>query len=94
MIKRQWDLIDKSDIDFLVANQVREGKTLEYKQALPTNFFDDGKKFLSDTASFSNATGRDILYGVPEKRTSDGKKTGLPEPATGLRLSSADEEIR
>jgi hypothetical protein len=94
MINKQFDLIGKSDIDALVTNGVREGKTLDYKQVLPTSSSDDRKEFLSDIASFANAMGGDILFGVPEKRTPDGKKTGLPEAITGLNLSSSDEEIR
>jgi hypothetical protein len=94
MINKRFDLIGKSDIDALITNGVCEGKTLDYKQMLPTSSSDDRKEFLSDIASFANAMGGDILFGVPEKRTPDGKKTGLPEAVTGINLSSSDEEIR
>src|SRR5947199_9814000 len=93
MINKPLELIEKSDIVALVANQVREGRTLDYKLALPTNSSDDRKEFLSDIASFANAIGGDILFGIADRRTADGRKTGLPEPAGSSKHSSSDEEI-
>lgn len=43
MISKQFDIIDKSDIDLLIENQVRENKTLDYKEILPTNSDADKK---------------------------------------------------
>jgi hypothetical protein len=94
MIQKPLDRIEKEDIDSLVANEVREDRTLEYKQALPTNSDDEKREFLADISSFANASGGDILYGVEEKRDASGKTTGIPENATGIAGLNADYEIR
>lgn len=43
--------------------------------------------------SFANASGGDILYGVKEKRDENGKTTGTPEIAEGLKEINPDQEI-
>ena len=87
-------MIERSDIDSLVSNQVTEGKTLEYKEKLPNNSDNDKKEFLADITSFANASGGDILYGIKEKRDDNGNSTGIPEIACGLEGINADAEIR
>lgn len=94
MINKQFDQIDKTDIDALLANQESETRTLEYKQELPGNKDDDKKEFLADVSSFANASGGDIVYGVKEQRDSDGHTTGLPESIDGLPGINNDVEIR
>lgn len=81
------------DIEALVANEVSEGRTLEYKQSLPGGNDDARKEFLADVSSFANAVGGHILFGVTEQRDSDGHPTGIPEVATGLGGVNADKEI-
>ena len=94
MIPKALDKIDRADIDSLIANAVEEGRTIEYKQALPGNADKDKKEFLADVSSFANASGGDIYFGIDEKRDADGKTTGLPERAAGLPNLNADQEIR
>lgn len=94
MIQKPFDRVEKADIDSLVANEVRESRTLEYKQTLPANGDEDKKEFLADVSSFANAVGGDILYGVTEKRDAGGKTTGIPETASGLAGVNGDEAIR
>ena len=94
MINKRFDMIERSDIDSLVSNQVTEGKTLEYKEKLPNNSDNDKKEFLADITSFANASGGDILYGIKEKRDDNGNSTGIPEIACGLEGINADAEIR
>ena len=94
MINKRFDMIERSDIDSLVSNQVTEGKTLEYKEKLPNNSDNDKKEFLADITSFANASGGDILYGIKEKRDDNGNSTGIPEIACGLDGINADAEIR
>lgn len=76
----------------LVTNQVREGKSLEYKQELPGNSDSDKKEFLADVSSFANAGGGHLIYGCKEKRE-DGQPSGLPEELIGLPDINADFEI-
>lgn len=94
MIQKPWNDIGKDDIDALVADEVREGRTLDYKEKLPGNADKDKKEFLADVSSFANAGGGDMIFGVVEKRDGEGKATGLPDDAPGLAGVNADAEIR
>lgn len=94
MIHKQFDLISKSDIESLIYNGVTERKTIEYKEQLSGNSDGDKKEFLADISSFANASGGDIIYGIQEKRDSNGKTTGIPEAAKGLNGINSDEVVR
>jgi len=93
MISKPFEQIAKTDISNLIANEVGEGRMLDYKETQPGN--SDGEKieFLADVSSFANTAGGHILYGVREKRDSDGKPTGIPESADGLNGVNTDSEI-
>ena len=91
MIQKQIDAITKSDIDALIANNVNESKTLEYKQKLPGNSDSDKKEFLYDVSSFANASGGDILYGLTAEVDDEGKKTGCPGEVIPITGETADE---
>jgi Putative DNA-binding domain len=93
MISKPFDLVEKIDIDALVADEVREGRTLEYKEKLPGNSDGEKTELLADVSSFANASGGYILYGVREKRDADGKPTGVPESVDGLPGINPDSEI-
>ena len=83
MILKPLESIGKEDIDALLANKTTEFKTLEYKQTIPTTSKDDTKEFLADIASFANASGGDILYGI-------SAKDGVPTEAIGLASCNSD----
>ena len=74
MIEKPFDQLVKDDIDGLVTNQVKEGRTTEYKQELPSGRDADKKEFLADVSSFANAAGGDLVYGVVEKRDFHGTR--------------------
>ena len=93
MIHKPLDRISKEDIDALVADEVSEGKTLEYKQQLPGGTDSEKKEFLADVSSFANASGGDLLYGIEEQRDASEKQTGIPSAAPGLAGVNADAEI-
>ncbi len=78
--------ITESDLDELIANQVREGKVIDYKEALPGNSPSDRKEFLADVSSFANAAGGDLIYGMKES-------AGLPTEVCGLDLADVDAAI-
>jgi hypothetical protein len=94
MINKRFELIDKSDIDSLIVNQVPESRTIDYKEELLVNTDGDRKEFLADVSSFANASGGDLLYGIQERRDKKGQSTGLPEIANGLDGINSDTEIR
>ena len=94
MIPKKFDAITQADIDALVANAVAESRSIEYKQQLPSGTDDDRKEFFADVSSFANAAGGDLIFGVADKRDTNGKSTGIPEKADGLAGVNADEQIR
>ena len=82
-------MIEKEeDLQALVDNSVLESKTIEYKQALPSNSDSDKKEFLADVSSFANASGGDLIYGLIEDR-----ETGIPKSLEGLSIDNIDQEI-
>lgn len=84
MINRRLEDITAADLQDLVANEVREGKTIEYKRDLPGDTKDDRKEFCADVSSFANTGGGDLLLGVEEK-------DGLAEAFPGVNVSSTDD---
>lgn len=93
MVAKELNSISKQDIEALVSNEVPESRTLDYKVALPGNSSEEKREFLIDVASFANASGGDILFGVKERRDDAGKPTGVPEAASGLAGINTDAEI-
>jgi Putative DNA-binding domain len=94
MIQKPFDDIKTQDIEDLVTNQVPEGKTFEYKEALPGNADSDRKECTADITSFANTQGGDLLFGITEERDpTTGKPTGVPRKAQGLAGSNPDQDI-
>ena len=78
--------ISESDIRALFDNEVREGKTIEYKRSLPGNSEREKKEFFADVSSFANTSGGHIIYGVDAK-------DGIPVAIPGLPEINPDAEI-
>ena len=87
MISKLLEKIDLDDLKQLQSNAVSEGKTIEYKQKLPTNSDGDRKEFLADISSFANASGGDLIFGITEE-------SGSPKSIDGVEVGNVDEEIR
>lgn len=89
MILTSFKDITEADLNSLLAAKTPEGKTIEYKRALPGNADDDRKEFLADVSSFANSSGGDLLFGIDAV---DGIPTSIPglvnvnADADGLRL--------
>jgi len=83
------DQITETDLQDLINNQVRESKTIEYKENLSGNTDDEKKEFLADVSSFANASGGFIIWGIK----TDPKDKGLPIFLTGITTTSPDQEI-
>jgi hypothetical protein len=60
----------ESDLQQLISDSVMEGKRIEYKQSLDIEKDESKRKFLASIASFGNASGGDIFFGI---RAVDGK---------------------
>lgn len=87
MIPGNINTIGSADIERLVADQVSEGKTIEYKSVLPGGTDSDKKEFLADVSSFANTAGGDLVYGI-------GEGQGIPERMMPLVMADADLEQR
>ncbi|MFO0875653.1 MAG: ATP-binding protein [Phycisphaerales bacterium] len=85
MINKPLDSIAQADVDALIAEQVSERRTLEFKAALPGNSDDEKREFLADVSSFANSAGGDLLYGV-------AATDGVPTEARGLAGVNEDAE--
>ena len=80
-------MIEKEeDLQALKENSVSEGKTQEYKKALPGKSDKDKKEFLADVSSFANASGGDLIYGVSERK-------GIITAIDGLDVDDIDQEV-
>ncbi len=77
--------ITRDHIQALVRDAVREVRSVEYKQALPGSTDEDRREFLADVASFANAHGGDLIFGV-------AAKDGVPVEALGLAAFTEDKE--
>lgn len=87
MIPKPIDQIEKSDIEALIDNAVREGRGIDYKRELPGTTDNDKREFLADISSFANASGGDLIIGVHEAE-------GLPTEAKGLATADMDAECQ
>ncbi len=88
MIHVPFDEIDKTTIQELVANEVPESKTLEYKRDLKIQTKGDKKEFVADVSAFANASGGHLVFGVDED------DEGSPVSALGVECKNPDETIR
>jgi predicted HTH transcriptional regulator len=85
MIAKRIEEIREVDLQALIANGVAEGRTIDYKNALPTGADESKRDFLADVSSFANTLGGDLVYGMDESG-------GLPASITPLAISDVDFE--
>jgi len=85
-LNQPLESITEADLRALVTDEVPEGKTIEYKRALPDNTHDDIREFLADLSSFANAAGGHLIFGVEEE-------AGVPVNLCGLQGIDPDAEI-
>jgi hypothetical protein len=76
-----------SDLTTLVG-RVREGKTIEFKSALPNNSEKEIDSFVGGVSALANTIGGDFLIGITET------KDGLAEAVTGVGVQNVNEEKR
>jgi len=50
MIPKTLDEINAADIQSLIGSDIREGRTLDYKQELPGETGDEKREFLADVS--------------------------------------------
>lgn len=66
MINKELKEITKTDLEWLVENQTKENRTLEFKSQLPQQTGNAKRDFLKEVVAFANAEGGDLVYGVRE----------------------------
>jgi hypothetical protein len=84
MLPKSLDHIQLADLRGLIGN-VRESKTLEFKQAMPAKNDREVVQFLASVSAFANTAGGDLLIGVAAE---DGIATALP----GIPFADFDRE--
>lgn len=85
MIQKRLEEVSEADLQALVAAQVSEGKTLEFKQELPGSSKEERREFLADASSFANSVGGDLIYGIREDDAVAAEVLGIET----TRLNSA-----
>src|SRR6266699_1722319 len=89
--------IEESDLQMLVDNTVREGREVEYKEALTIQTEDQKQEFLNDVSSFANTSGGYLIYGIKESKDDAGKPVevcGLKGENPGKRIGDMENIIR
>lgn len=66
MIQKKLEDITFNDLNFLMDNEIRENKTLEYKRELPGNKDSDKIKYLTEICALANTEGGDIIFGITD----------------------------
>lgn len=84
-LNRPINNITKDDLDGLIADQIPEGTTLEYKESLSLGKRAVRKEFVRDITAFANTRGGDIVYGIREDRD-----RGVPKELCGIPLANPD----
>lgn len=83
---RPFQQLNEGDLQGLVDTRVDESRDLDYKRELPGDSSRDRKEYLADVASFANAAGGHLFFGIT---ASDG----VPTELSGLEGVNADQEI-
>jgi len=87
MIDKKLDSIEEEDLQTLIANEVVEKKSLEYKSEFAIGPDKERKEFLADISSMANTIGGDIIFGIKEGMNNK------PIELSGLKISNIDAEI-
>lgn len=85
MISKRLEDVTEDDLAALIENQVREGRTIDYKRELPAGNDAAKKEFLADVSSFANTSGGDLIFGIAEAEA-------LPTEIVGLQSGDLDKE--
>ena len=93
MIQKRLEDITLDDLNGLIADEVTERKTLDYKRELPGLRDADKKEFLADVSSFANASGGDMLFGLEEEVDDAGNKTGKPKSIVPIVGETSNDAI-
>jgi predicted HTH transcriptional regulator len=85
-IQKDLMAIGENELRALIDQPVMEDKSTEYKEALSLHNDEAKRKFLAGIASFANASGGDLIYGM---KASDGRPLSV-QPLGGF---NADQTL-
>jgi predicted HTH transcriptional regulator len=85
VIQKRLEEVTEGDLVALIENQVREGRTIDYKRELPGGNDASKKEFLADVSSFANTSGGDLIFGMEEVEA-------LPTEIVGIQSGDLDRE--
>ena len=78
MLPAKLDSIDESHLKELVASEIRESRSLEFKAKLVVWGTDSEKKeFLADVSALANSGGGDLVFGIEEDHGAASAVVGL-----------------
>jgi hypothetical protein len=86
MIPKPIDDLAFADIANLVASEIREGRSLDFKRDGVGSRDEDKREFLADLTAMANAYGGDLVFGVDEKR-------GIAVACPGIELVDPEAEV-
>ena len=84
---KQLDDITEGDLQLLVENRIAERRVVDYKSALPAKGSGARRELLADVASFANAAGGHIIFGMEEEG-------GVPTRLGGLSATNSESGIQ
>lgn len=84
------DDLSEADLQAVVAAKIREGYTLDYKQAAYTHDNSGSREMLKDVISLANASGGHLILGVSEDRSA-GVPDGVPDSMLGIAGGSNEQ---
>ena len=77
MLPTQLVSVDESHLNALVADGVRESRSLEFKERLVWGTESERKEFLADVSALANGGGGDLILGIEEDNGAASKVVGL-----------------
>lgn len=89
--------LEESDLQMLIDNNIREGKEVEYKEALVLHTDEQKQEFLHDVSSFANTEGGYLFYGIRERKEDAGNPLelcGLKGENPGKRIGDMEQIIQ
>ena len=86
MIPGPVEAVDEAALQALIADQVYEGKTIEYKRDMSSSAESKMIPLLATVSSFANTAGGDLLIGVDANN-------GVPIQLSGVKTDNTDAEI-
>ncbi len=86
--------ITESDLQELIANEVAEGRAIDYKRETNCTQDAEKKEFLADISSFANTLGGHVIIGMEEQNALPTNLVGIPKATTDQLILQIEGIIR